>query len=67
MSVMLAIANPATARVLEELGASTLNVTPDLSLAQIAAIRAAVDVRSDVYSGPGGCWRVRPPRTRSPS
>src|SRR5438034_11698258 len=32
MSVMLPIANPATARVLERLGASTLNVTPDLSL-----------------------------------
>jgi hypothetical protein len=49
MSVMLAIANAATARVLEQLGASTLNVTPDLSLAQIAAIRAAVDVPLDVY------------------
>jgi hypothetical protein len=49
MSVMLPIANPATARVLEQLGASTLNVTPDLSLAQIAAIRAAVDCPLDVY------------------
>src|SRR5437764_10000315 len=49
MSVMLAIANPATARVLERLGASTLNVTPDLSLAQIAAIRAAVSLPLDVY------------------
>jgi hypothetical protein len=49
MSVMLPIANPATARVLERLGASTLNVTPDLSLAQIAAIRAAVDCPLDVY------------------
>lgn len=49
MSVMLPIANPATAQVLERLGASTLNVTPDLSLAQIAAIRAAVDIPLDVY------------------
>jgi len=49
MSVMLPIANPATARVLEQMGASTLNVTPDLSLAQIAAIRAAVDCPLDVY------------------
>jgi len=49
MSVMLPIANPATARLLEQLGASTLNVTPDLSLAQIAAIRAAVDLPLDVY------------------
>jgi hypothetical protein len=49
MSVMLPIANPATARLLEQLGASTLNVTPDLSLAQIAAIRAAVGCPLDVY------------------
>jgi hypothetical protein len=49
MSVMLPIANPATAQVLERLGASTLNVTPDLSLAQIAAIRATVDLPLDVY------------------
>jgi len=39
----------ATARVLEQLGASTLNVTPDLSLAQIAAIRAALDIPLDIY------------------
>jgi hypothetical protein len=49
MSVMLPIANPATARVFEQLGAATLNVTPDLSLAQIAAIRAAVACPLDVY------------------
>jgi Peptidase family U32 len=49
MSVMLAIANPATAQLLQQLGASTLNVAPDLSLAQIAAIRAAVDLPLDVY------------------
>ena len=49
ISVMLPIANPATARVLERLGAATLNLTPDLSLAQIAAIRAAVDLPLDVY------------------
>lgn len=49
MSVMLPIANPATARLLERLGASTLNVTPDLSLAQLAAIRAAVGCPLDVY------------------
>src|SRR5207248_7024838 len=44
VSVMLPVANAATARVLEQLGASTLNLPPDLSLAQIAAIRAAVDL-----------------------
>jgi hypothetical protein len=49
VSVMLPVANAATATVLAELGASTLNLPPDLSLAQIAAIRAAVDVPIDFY------------------
>ena len=49
VSVMLPITNAANARVLEDLGADTLNVATDLSLAQIAAIRAAVDVPLDVY------------------
>ncbi len=49
VSVMLPIANAATAKVLEELGASTLNLPPDLSLAQIAAVRAAVDLPIDFY------------------
>ena len=49
ISVMLPIANAATAKVLEELGASTLNLPPDLTLAQIAAIRAAVDLPIDFY------------------
>jgi hypothetical protein len=46
---MLPAANPATARVLAELGASTLNLPTDLTLPQIAAIRAAVDVPLDLY------------------
>ncbi len=49
ISVMLPAANPASARVLEDLGANTINVPVDLSLAQLAAIRAAVDVPLDVY------------------
>jgi hypothetical protein len=49
VSVMLPVANAATARVLAELGASTLNLPPDLSLAQVAAIRAAVDLPIDFY------------------
>lgn len=49
VSVMLSVANPVTARVLVGLGASTLNVPTDLTLAQLAAIRAAVDVPLDVY------------------
>lgn len=49
ISVMLPAANPAAARVLAELGANTLNLPTDLTLAQIAAIRAAVDVPLDLY------------------
>ena len=49
VSVMLPAANPAAARVLERLGASTINLPTDLTLPQIAAVRAAVDVPLDVY------------------
>lgn len=49
VSVSLAVANPATARVLEDLGAGSLNLPVDLPLTAIAAIRAAVDVPLDVY------------------
>ena len=49
ISVTLAAANPATARVLEDLGASSINLPVDLSLAQIAAIRQAVDAAIDFY------------------
>jgi hypothetical protein len=60
-SVALPCTNPATAKILEDLGASTLNLATDLSLQQIAAIRAQVDVPLDVYvEGPddfGGAVR----------
>ena len=49
ISVTLPIANPSTARVLVGLGANTLNLVTDLSLPQIAAIRAAVDAPIDFY------------------
>jgi hypothetical protein len=49
VSVLLPVANASTARVLVDLGANTLNLPTDLSLAQIAAIRAAVDVPLDIY------------------
>lgn len=49
VSVMFPIANPAAARVLVRLGANTLNVVTDLSIADVAAIRAAVDVPIDFY------------------
>jgi hypothetical protein len=49
VSVMLPAANPAAARVLVDLGADTLNLPTDLTLAQIGAVRAAVGVPLDVY------------------
>jgi hypothetical protein len=49
VSVMLPAANAASARVLERLGANTLNLPTDLTLPQIAAIRAVVDVPLDIY------------------
>jgi hypothetical protein len=49
VSIQLPIANPATARHLEDLGADSLNLPVDLSLGQIAGIRAAVSVPLDIY------------------
>ncbi|MBX6354977.1 MAG: U32 family peptidase [Micromonosporaceae bacterium] len=49
VSVMLPIANPATAQVIAGLGADTLNLPTDLTLAQIAAIRAVVAQPLDIY------------------
>lgn len=49
ISVAFPIANASTARVLVEHGANTLNVVTDLSLPDIAAIRAVVDVPIDLY------------------
>jgi hypothetical protein len=49
VSVMLPVANPATAQVLVGLGADTLNLPADLTLAQIAAIRSVVAAPLDIY------------------
>ena len=49
ISVTLAASNPATARVLEDLGANSINLPVDLSLPQIAAVRGAVDAAIDFY------------------
>jgi peptidase U32-like protein len=49
ISVMLPAANAAAARVLAGLDCDTLNLPTDLTLAQIAAIRAAMHVPLDVY------------------
>jgi hypothetical protein len=49
ISVMLAAANPASIRLLERLGTDTYNIPTDLTLAQIATIRQAVDIPLDIY------------------
>jgi hypothetical protein len=49
ISVMLPAANPASARLLQDLGASTLNLPTDVDLAELAAVRAAVDIPIDLY------------------
>ena len=48
-SVTVPAANPAAARVLEDLGADSINLPVDLSLAQIAAVRLALDAFIDFY------------------
>jgi hypothetical protein len=48
-SVLLPCANPETARELERLGATTINVSTDLSPADLAAIRAVCAAPLDVY------------------
>jgi len=48
-SVLLPCANPATARTLEELGATTINVATDLSPAELGELRAACAAPLDVY------------------
>jgi hypothetical protein len=48
-SISMPTANPAAARVLEDLGVTTINLPIDLTLAQIAAIRSAVGTPLDVY------------------
>jgi hypothetical protein len=48
-SVLLPCANPDTARVLERLGANTVNVSTDLSPAELGELRAACSAALDVY------------------
>ncbi|HKV45695.1 MAG TPA: U32 family peptidase [bacterium] len=49
ISVMMGSANPAAIKLMERLGANTFNIPTDLTLAQIAAIRQAVEIPLDVY------------------
>ena len=48
-SVLLPCANPATAATLEALGATTINVSTDLSAAELGELRAACTAPLDVY------------------
>lgn len=49
ISVTLPVANPASARLVTDLGANTLNIPTDLTLDQIAALRAVTDIPLDIY------------------
>jgi len=49
ISVQMGAANPASIRLQEQLGASTYNVPTDMSLAMLAAVRAAIDIPIDIY------------------
>ena len=48
-SVLLPCANPVTARTLEELGATTINVSTDLSASELGELRTACSAPLDVY------------------
>jgi hypothetical protein len=49
ISVMMAPSNPAAMRLLEQLGASTVNVPSDMTLTQLAEMRAASTLPIDLY------------------
>ncbi len=49
ISVQMGAANAASVRLVEKLGAGTYNPPTDLSLPQLAAIRAAISIPLDVY------------------
>ncbi len=49
ISVQMGAANPISVKLLQDLGAGTYNVPTDLTLPQLAAIRAAIDIPLDVY------------------
>ncbi|MDX6567440.1 MAG: hypothetical protein QOH15_18 [Gaiellales bacterium] len=49
ISVMMAPSNPAAFRVLEQLGATTVNVPSDMTIAQLAEMRAASTLPIDLY------------------
>ena len=48
-SAVMMPANPASAKLMEDLGSDTVNVSTDLSVAQLSAIRQVVSVPLDIY------------------
>ena len=48
-SEILAPANPASCKILETIGSNTINVSTDLSTAQLSAIRQSIDAPLDIY------------------
>ena len=48
-SAVLAPANPAMAKLLEENGATTINVATDLSVGQLSSIRLTINAPIDIY------------------
>jgi hypothetical protein len=49
ISVMMAPSNPASLRVLERLGATTVNIPSDITLSQLAELRAVSSLPLDLY------------------
>jgi len=49
ISVQMGAANPISIKLLESMGAGTYNTPTDMTLPQMAAIRAAIDIPLDVY------------------
>ena len=49
ISVQMGAANPIAIKLIEDLGAGTYNTPTDLTLPQLAAVRAVVDLPLDIY------------------
>jgi hypothetical protein len=49
ISASMSPSNPVTLKILEELGGSTVNIPSDVTLAELAEMRAAVSVPLDLY------------------
>lgn len=49
VSALMSPTNPVTGKVFQDLGATTLNIPGDLSLAKISAFRQSIDLTLDMY------------------